>query len=66
MSGTDSRLSRRSFLLVAGAGGAAAVATVAVKQAVQVPPATTGSGKRATRGYVATEHIKTYYRTTRV
>ena len=29
-------------------------------------PGTTGSGKRATKGYAASEHINNYYRTTKV
>ena len=31
-----------------------------------LPPAESGKGKRATRGYHATEHINNYYRTTKV
>lgn len=57
-------LSRRNFLLTLGAGGAAtAAAIVATKDA---PPAQSGKGKRATRGYHATEHVNNYYRTTKV
>ncbi len=58
------RLSRRNFLLTVGAGGAAtAAAVVATKDPA---PALTGKGKRATRGYHATEHVNNYYRTTKV
>ena len=60
------RLSRRNFLLTAGAGGAAtAVAIVANNKSRDTQPAT-GSGKRATRGYQISEHINNYYRTTKV
>ena len=60
------RLSRRNFLLVAGAGGAAtAAALLAKNKALEVQPAT-GSGKRATRGYHASAHVTDYYRTTKV
>ena len=66
MSGVKSKLSRRNFLLAVGAGGAASIAAVAVKAPTQVKPSTTGSGKRATKGYAASEHINNYYRTTKV
>ena len=60
------RLSRRNFLLTVGAGGAAtAAAIVAKSNTPQVQPAS-GSGKRATRGYQASEHVNNYYRTTKV
>jgi shikimate 5-dehydrogenase len=57
------RLSRRNFLLAVGAGGAATAAAIAVKNS---NPTTSSSGKRATRGYHATEHVNNYYRTTKV
>ena len=59
------RLSRRNFLLTAGAGGAAAAAALVAKNS---PPAQSGSSKdkRATRGYQASEHVNNYYRTTKV
>jgi hypothetical protein len=64
MSERSVRLSRRNFLLTVGAGGAAtAAAVVATKKS---PPATSGQGKRATRGYQASEHVNNYYRTTKV
>jgi hypothetical protein len=64
MSERSLRLSRRNFLLTVGAGGAAtAAAVVASKKSA---PATSGKGKRATRGYHATEHVNNYYRTAKV
>ena len=63
---TRTRLSRRNFLLALGAGGAATVAAVTVKTPSHQQPSTTGTGKRATRGYAASEHINNYYRTTKV
>jgi hypothetical protein len=64
MSERSRRLSRRNFLLTVGAGGAAtAAAVVATKKS---SPATSGSGKRETRGYHATEHVNNYYRTAKV
>ena len=66
MSEVKGRLNRRNFLLAVGAGGAATVAAVVAKTPVQSKPAVTGSGKRATTGYAASEHINNYYRTTKV
>lgn len=66
MKSSQSKLSRRNFLLAAGAGSVAAgAALVAVKG---------GTGKLArkpektadSQGYRLTEHIRNYYRTTQV
>jgi hypothetical protein len=57
------RLSRRNFLLTVGAGGAATAAAIVVKTPAKE---VSGKGKRATRGYHASEHISNYYRTTKV
>jgi hypothetical protein len=58
------RLSRRNFLLTVGAGGAATAAAIVAKTSPssQSPD----NGKRATRGYHASEHVNNYYRTTKV
>lgn len=65
MSSKKPILSRRNFLLTAGAGGAAAAAAMVAKN-----PRGTAEGdpsdKRATRGYQVTEHVNNYYRTTKV
>ena len=66
MAGVKSKLSRRNFLFAIGAGGAASIAAVAVKVSTQAKPSTIGTGKRATKGYAASEHINNYYRTTKV
>ena len=58
------KLSRRNFLLTVGAGGAATAAAIVTSKGT--PTAKSGEGKRATRGYHATEHINNYYRTTKV
>ena len=66
MKAVTGKLSRRSFLRAVGAGGAAtAAALVATRQPTGSGPVS-GRGKRATRGYHATEHVNTYYRTTKV
>ena len=59
------RLSRRNFLLAVGAGGAATAAAIVARDVPQAPPMS-GRGKRATRGYHASEHVNTYYRTAKV
>jgi hypothetical protein len=65
MTESTKRLSRRSFLLAAGAGGAATAAAIMARNAPQALPAS-GQGKQATRGYQASEHVHHYYRTVRV
>lgn len=66
MSESTRRPSRRHFLLSVGVGGAATAAAIAVGNSPTAPQVTTGSGKRATRGYQASEHVNNYYRTTKV
>lgn len=56
-------LCRRSFLLAAGAGGAATAAAIVAKSAPQAPSMLRSHDKRATRGYHASEHVNHYYRT---
>lgn len=65
MSERSLRLSRRKFLLTVGAGGAATAAAVVATQKSSTTSAS-GKGKRATRGYHATEHVNNYYRTAKV
>jgi nitrous oxide reductase len=62
---TKSRLSRRNFLLAAGAGGVAAVAAVAGGSPEQ-PKAVASNDKRRGKGYQETAHVRTYYNTTKV
>jgi len=65
MSERASKLSRRNFLLAAGAGGVAtAAAVVAKKSAPGAQPAS--KDKRATRGYQSSQHVNNYYRTAKV
>jgi anaerobic selenocysteine-containing dehydrogenase len=66
MSQDQTKLSRRNFLFAVGAGGAASAAAVVAKTVPQALPAATGDDKKKTRGYHATEHIRNYYRTTKV
>ena len=65
MTEKKARLSRRSFLLTMGAGGAATAAAIVAKNAA-TPQPESSKDKRATRGYDASEHISNYYRTAKV
>lgn len=62
---TTPKLSRRNFLLGAGAAGAAGVAAIATKTARPEAPGTTVKEEKR-RGYQVTEHVRNYYRTTQV
>ena len=60
------KLSRRSFLLAAGAGGVVTAAAIVAKTAPQAQSPLRNPDKRATRGYQASEHVNHYYRTAKV
>ena len=47
-------------------GGVASAAVIVAKTVPQAQPAATGGDKKKTKGYHATEHIRSYYRTTKV
>ena len=66
MSARNAKLSRRNFLFAVGAGGAAGAAALVAKTAPQAAPAATPDDKKKTRGYQASDHIRNYYRTTKV
>ncbi|HYD55956.1 MAG TPA: twin-arginine translocation signal domain-containing protein [Burkholderiales bacterium] len=59
-------LSRRNFLLTVGAGGAASAAAIVARKSGMTDLERNKGDKRATRGYHAGEHIRNYYRTTKV
>jgi hypothetical protein len=65
MKTSPGKLSRRSFLLAAGAGGAAATAAVVSKTTSKATPSTQAPPADS-RGYQVTEHVQNYYRTTRI
>lgn len=65
MKPSSPHLSRRRFLLAAGAGGVATAAAVATRKDPETPagkPEAANSGK----GYHVTEHIRKYYNTAKV
>lgn len=60
------KLSRRGFLVAAGAGGAAAAAAVASRVAPPASAEAAAPDQAKRRGYRLTEHVLSYYRTTKV
>jgi hypothetical protein len=66
MAETKSRLSRRNFLLAVGAGGAGAAAAMLAKGVPQVETKAQTEDEAKGKGYHASEHIRNYYRTTKV
>jgi len=66
MSQSQTKLSRRNFLFAVGAGGAASAAAIVAKTVPQAQPAATADDKKAGRGYQVSEHIRNYYRTTKI
>lgn len=62
---TDVR--RRNFLLTMGLGGAGAAAAVVAGKALMPETPASAAGQTARgQGYQLTEHVRNYYRTTRV
>ncbi len=61
----ERKLSRRNFLLAAGAGSIAASAAVVAGKSPQGGPNKTATA-RGSKGYHVTEHIRKYYNTTKV
>ena len=65
MKTAKTKLSRRHFLLSVGAGTAAgAAAIVGTKRTGEAPASDTSPESK--KGYQLTEHVRNYYRTTKV
>lgn len=64
MKTSASKLSRRNFLLAAGAGGIATAVVVAGKN--PQGPAKKAEAVAGGKGYQLTEHVRKYYDTTKV
>lgn len=60
------QLARRHFLLAAATGGITAAAAVATQHSAQPVGKVRARGDREAAGYRLTDHIRRYYRTTRV
>lgn len=63
---SETKLSRRNFLLVVGAGGAAGAAAVVAKAVPRARPVAATGDKRMGKGYQVSAHVRNYYRTTKV
>ena len=65
MKTSKAKLSRRNFLLAVSAGTAASAAViVSKKQAGEAP--SQDNGIESKKGYQLTEHVRNYYRTTKI
>jgi hypothetical protein len=65
MKSTQSKLSRRNFLLAAGVGSVAATAALVAPQGGDRQSGQNGKAQ-GSQGYRLTEHIRNYYRTAKV
>ncbi len=64
---TRSKLSRRTFLVAAGVGGAATAAAIAGRVlSPEEPHAAASNDKRRGKGYQDTAHVRSYYNTAKV
>jgi hypothetical protein len=61
----QNKLSRRNFLLAVGAGGAVATTALVAKQGSDGAE-TVANEPQTGKGYRVTQHIRNYYRTTKV
>ena len=66
MAEIKSRLSRRNFLLAVGAGSAGAAAAMLAKSVPESQTNTQAEDEAKRKGYHDSEHIRNYYRTTKV
>jgi hypothetical protein len=66
MTEKKAKLSRRNFLLTVGVSSAAATAAAVVAKNRDTVSPEASKDKRATQGYQASEHVKNYYRTTKI
>jgi hypothetical protein len=66
MTEKKAKLSRRNFLLTVGVSSAAATAAAVVAKNRGTVSPEASKDKRATQGYQASEHVKNYYRTTKI
>jgi hypothetical protein len=64
-SSAPASLRRRGFLLTLGTGGAATVA-VALKPITEAIPAAPTTAPAGSQGYRDTQHVRDYYRTTKI
>lgn len=65
MKTTQSKVSRRNFILGVGAGTAASAAAIVSRKGTDAK-SKPGSSSEADKGYQLTEHVQNYYRTARI
>ena len=65
MKTSKAKLSRRHFLLAAGAGTAATAAAIVARKDADKAPAQDGNPE-SKKGYQLTEHVRNYYRTAKI
>lgn len=65
MKTTQSKVSRRNFLLAAGAGTAAGAAAIVSRKGSDAK-SKPGSSAESAKGYQLTEHVQNYYRTAKI
>ncbi len=63
---SETKLSRRNFLLTVGVGSAAGAAAIAARTVPQAQPVAAREAKRRSTGYQDSAHIRNYYRTAKV
>ena len=63
----ETKLTRRNFLMLAGAGGAAGAAAIATRtlSTEKIEPVTKSDERRG-KGYQETAHVRSYYNTAKV
>jgi hypothetical protein len=66
MKTSKAKLTRRNFLLAAGAGSAAGVAAIAAVTKPGSPAASQDTSPESKKGYQLTEHVRNYYRTAKI
>lgn len=62
----STKMSRRKFFAVAGAGGVAAAAAVVTSKTPEADKAAQAGKPRQGQGYHVTDHVRRYYETTKV
>lgn len=65
MKTTQSKVSRRNFILAAGAGTAATAAAIVARKGTDAK-SKPGSATQSGKGYQLTEHVQNYYRTAKI
>mgnify|MGYP006209006735 CR=1 FL=1 len=65
MKTTQSKVSRRNFILAVGAGTAASAAAIVSRKETDAK-GKAGSAEQSGKGYQLTQHVQNYYRTAKI